>query len=456
MKAKLNMLILILLLSVVSVTTCGIGRDQLNGLYNESVVRMVCGLEEDDGHLITLEEGSGILISEDGDIVTARHLIYDDDDNLHSSIGFLSPISRDNPMLGSQRFYDLVVTYENESLDMAILSPLSKIERKFKYAKLSTGTDFNGPINVILYSYPKSFHGLQKREFADVLNFNKNLQQFEFSLKPEEGSSGGGLFDTSGNLFGIIVGYKNVNQPILNNSNNQYLGHFLHQNIGVAISSEIIKKVTSFGEQPVRNLVDFILKGNIEDRNTKVTLDKVLVSIVKSKSETTSQNDLLGYTYTSNLGQFTLPLKIEKGEYFLKIVKEGYKEFYEKIDIVDNTTHNVKIVLEPNDFVNTLVLQIEVKDYRGFPVVGANFGLLKNKKFSGETSAEDYLVLAKSDSDGKIITEETAIDEGVYAVKVVAEGYRPIKGYYRINYNTEGIANLQLKMIPENNFGVRE
>ena len=167
-----------------------------NNLYDTvkniipSVVKV--NSESIDNNTKTIKYGSGIIISEDGFILTVSHIINDSNN--------INVILNDNESIKAK------LIGMDKTIDIALL----KIEKtNLSYIKLNKNIKYKITDKVISVSNPYNLGisvstGIISSLNMDVKNnyFTNNLIQTDINLY--EGSSGGGLFNEKGELIGLI------------------------------------------------------------------------------------------------------------------------------------------------------------------------------------------------------------------------------------------------------------
>ena len=219
MKVKKNNIIIYVILLLVLITSDSVVNNTIR-MYNAASIpsltkiqkmkRTVVRVEVDTGH------GSGVVVSEDGLIITNKHVIKG---------------SKNIRVIIQEDIYNNVrVVYIAPDLDIAFL----KVEpiRDLNYARIK--------------SYDKYTHGDEVYTIGNPLGFNKFVSKgiiSKFIIKPNysvhiltdatilEGSSGGGLFSEDGRLIGVTTAtYRQTRKDINHNTR-----------IGFAISSKEFK-----------------------------------------------------------------------------------------------------------------------------------------------------------------------------------------------------------------------
>ena len=150
------------------------------------------------GQYITKGAGSGVIISDNGYIITNQHVVADDNDNIADKI-----VVR----LHSGEEYDAKVVGRDEDADIAVI----KIEATGLTAAVWGSSDelvageqivvVGNPLGKLGGSIATGIVGALSREIT--IDGNKmNLVQLDAHINP--GNSGGGVFNLKGELVGIV------------------------------------------------------------------------------------------------------------------------------------------------------------------------------------------------------------------------------------------------------------
>ena len=167
-----------------------------NDLYNvvKNIVPSIVKINSEsiDNNAKTIKYGSGIIISEDGFILTVAHII-----NNSNNV---------NVILNNNESIKAKVVGMDKTIDVALL----KIEKtNLSYIKLNKNIKYKIIDKVISISNPYNLGISVSTGIISSLNmdvkgnyFTNNLIQTDINLY--EGSSGGGLFNEKGELIGLI------------------------------------------------------------------------------------------------------------------------------------------------------------------------------------------------------------------------------------------------------------
>lgn len=186
--------------------------------------------------------GSGIIISKSGYIVTNHHVI-DDADDIEVEFILDEEIQKFNAeIVQSDKINDLAIL---KIVDINF-DGLSSITYNFKTRSSDVGT------KVFAYGYPFALSGMGKEIkvtdgiISSKTGFDGDITRYQISAAIQGGNSGGPLFDSNGNLIGINsakiqakeidnVGYSIKTSYVLN------LIDILPKNIELPSSSKVSK-----------------------------------------------------------------------------------------------------------------------------------------------------------------------------------------------------------------------
>jgi len=182
------------------------------------------------GQYVTQGAGSGVIISEDGYIVTNNHVI---EDATKISVTLNSGKEYSASLVATDATSDVAVI----KIDATGLSAASYAD----YDKASVGdvvVAIGNPLGKLAGTATEGIISCLERELT-IDGQQMTLLQTSASINP--GNSGGGLFDQYGNLIGLVVA-KSSGSDI--------------EGLGFAIPCSIVEKVAS----------DLIEKGHVEGR----------------------------------------------------------------------------------------------------------------------------------------------------------------------------------------------
>ena len=154
--------------------------------------------ESPNGEVRPLRTGSGVLINQDGHILTAKHVI---------EAGSKERIPAIRGAIGSHsealRKIE-VILHSNSGQDFALLKFLAASNTEF--SKVSVSRDLlvpsGGTVFALGFPYKRDIHPLQ----GNVSNHNGPRGAWQTSLHAHPGMSGGPVFDDSGSLVGLVAG----------------------------------------------------------------------------------------------------------------------------------------------------------------------------------------------------------------------------------------------------------
>lgn len=161
--------------SVVAITT--------NTLSNNQIV----------GQYVTKGAGSGVIISEDGYIVTNTHVVQD-------ASNILVKLSNDEEYNATIVGYDITSDLTVIKIDVTGLKPATFGNSK-NLVVGQTVVAIGNPLGKLGGTVTSGILSAKDRELT-INSQAMNLLQFSAAVNP--GNSGGGLFDLSGNLIGIV------------------------------------------------------------------------------------------------------------------------------------------------------------------------------------------------------------------------------------------------------------
>lgn len=182
---KLNIFLLFIL--SFSFSACNSNNSYYNIMYK--VVEITCENE------IMKSYATGTLISRDGLILTNKHIIEHFGDTVDIKINFLNDYTT-----YSARIYD-----ESAEYDLCLL----KIDKETEYfdtlsqnIKVGQKVYTIGNLNGFGLSYQQ---GIISSEYKNIIYNNEDLLLIQTNIEIYEGSSGGPLYNSKGELLGLMT-----------------------------------------------------------------------------------------------------------------------------------------------------------------------------------------------------------------------------------------------------------
>ena len=146
------------------------------------------------GQYVSSSAGSGVIISEDGYIITNNHVI---EDASSVTVRLTNGESYDAKLVGTDSTLDVaLLKIEAENLTVATFGDSSKL------AVGQTAIAVGNPLGELGGTVTDGIISALDREIS-IDGQTMNLLQTNAAINP--GNSGGGLFDANGNLIGLVV-----------------------------------------------------------------------------------------------------------------------------------------------------------------------------------------------------------------------------------------------------------
>ena len=146
------------------------------------------------GQYITKGAGSGVIISQDGYIVTNNHVI---EDATNIEVKTTDGKTYKGKVVGADETLDIaLVKIEAEGLTVAVLGDSSTLKQ--------------GETSIVIGNPLGNLGGTVTKGIVSALNRTvkidgKNMELLQTDAAINPGNSGGGMFDANGNLMGIVV-----------------------------------------------------------------------------------------------------------------------------------------------------------------------------------------------------------------------------------------------------------
>ncbi|MBN8614293.1 MAG: serine protease, partial [Deltaproteobacteria bacterium] len=171
------------------------------------------------GRLLALPEsshGSGLLVSADGLVVTARHVVAD---------GELFAIW----VPGYERAFEAEVVYLDETWDLAVLAIQGTFRDFVPVAPLGRALRIREPVNAI--GYPLDASRIDPQSAQGIVSGVLPSGELQLDIGVNPGNSGGPLIDAQEHVVGIVVARGDVEEGV--------------QSIGVAVPIDPIARVVA-------------------------------------------------------------------------------------------------------------------------------------------------------------------------------------------------------------------
>lgn len=176
--------------SVVSINTSGIRTERIMNVWGESSINSYP----------SQGQGSGVIVSKEGHIITNHHVIAGQNNQIRVT-------------LHSGRSYDAEVIGEDTLLDVAII----KIERKEDFVPLKLGDSSKVEVGQLVFAVGNPFglgetvtQGIISAKERSISDNQRNLFQTDAAINP--GNSGGPLVNLTGEIIGINAAIRTIDE----------------------------------------------------------------------------------------------------------------------------------------------------------------------------------------------------------------------------------------------------
>lgn len=294
--------------------------------------------------------GSGVIITEDGYILTNNHVVEDS--------------SNIKVTLTDGNSYDATVVGTDETLDVALL----KIDaQNLTVATLGSSSDLEVGETAIVIGNPLGklggtvTTGIISAQNRSIEIDGKKMELLQTDAAINPGNSGGGLFDAEGSLVGLVVAKS------LSTSSGETV-----EGIGYAIPIDNIKSI----------LDDLKTKGHVSRAYLGISTVKVGSEQEKSRYGVEKEGV---YVYTVYKGQAAEKADIRVGDLILKF--DG-----KDVDTPDNLS---KMVTEkaPGDKVNMVI-------YRDGEEITVSVTLGEYSEDNGSNNSNNFRINEGNDDNG--------------------------------------------------------
>jgi Trypsin-like peptidase domain len=322
----------------------------------QATVRIMTGMfDKTSGDFRAHAKGSGVIISPNGLILTARHILFPDDvPAAEIWAGFIDPLQ---PGLPPQRARRLKLLAEDKALDLALL----KIEGgkttasvRYPFLPLAASSDLSFGSTLQLVGFPEAGGLTTTVSNVNVVGFETSEGWIKVEGSVLHGASGGAVVNERGELVGIPLQVKADYMPLLNDDDLP-LGYLTLGKVGFVRSAEKIgaflsQHPTLIGNLPLP-LVGLTTMGKITDAQTGQPIGGVVVGLISPRAAAPetyiSSNELLDHGKSNVTGAFALARPLKAGTYILKAVHPDYKTVLKTIQLAPGANAiDIKLVRE--------------------------------------------------------------------------------------------------------------
>lgn len=215
--------------------------------------------EVEPGKPIEGAQGTGFLISNEGDILTSAHVVGDE----QSATVWIAG-----------KRYEADVLDKDKDTDIALVKTRTKIDSDFTPLSFRSNKPYRLGEEVMTIGFPMTKllgnrARLSKGLVSSTVGKKDDPKQIQFSAEVQPGNSGGPLFDADGVVIGVVSGTLNPWKMV------QSTGGALPQNVNFAVKAEAVLSTIKTKNEAIYNRIKL---------NQNSTIEKIESAVVKIKS----------------------------------------------------------------------------------------------------------------------------------------------------------------------------
>jgi len=178
---------------------------------NQNLIRstVLIGIYDQKGQLVG--RASGVIVSEQGTIITNRHVVEGEDGNLMGSLIVVPTNGNEEPDWPCAWRPSLVTRHPQRDMAVLFTQTFSDIPCKLSHVNISSSIPETGT-NIQILGYPAIDVGslsitLTNGQIAGRITENGYVSELKTDAKIIKGVSGGPVFDSGGSFIGIATAY---------------------------------------------------------------------------------------------------------------------------------------------------------------------------------------------------------------------------------------------------------
>jgi len=317
-----------------------------------NIGQVLAGNDDGAGSAHIRLEGSGVVVSPEGIVVTNCHVISDEG-RFYPAIYFnlLDPDKPYSPPDRS-RLFRAEVVLKDIDLDLALLritshadgSPLPS-SQSFKAVPLGDSRVLNFLDEIYAVGFPKA-GGSTVTITRGLISGKEELEDWiKTDAQVMHGNSGGAAVDKAGRLVGVPTKVRPDIQPVDTDNDGFPDGNVNFGSVGLLRPVELVVKMLAAlhdGKTNVaRSALDderFEVKGLVTTQSGE-SVAKALVGLLKAGSKEATVENLLTWARADDNGVFSFPTRVPAGEYVVRARANGYEVHLENLRLQPDNTH---------------------------------------------------------------------------------------------------------------------
>jgi len=317
-----------------------------------SMGQVLAGNDNTRGDTEVRVEGSGVVISPEGIVVTNSHVISNGQKPFTSI--YFNLLDPDHPFaaLSRSRLYRAKVLLENPAYDLVLLRIVSDADGKpldpsfrFKAVPLGSSLSLGFLDEIYALGFPKAGGSTITVTRGQVSGKEELEGWIKTDAQVTHGSSGGAALDQQGKLIGIPTKVRPDIQEIDTDNDGFPDTKATFGTVGlirpVEMVSQMLDVVRNQGEGSglMAAATDRVEVNGEVASNAGPSVGKALIGLLKEGSREATTENLLTWTRADDNGRFQFPLVVPLGKYTLRARAEGYDVYLATVELTVEHHH---------------------------------------------------------------------------------------------------------------------
>lgn len=317
-----------------------------------SIGQVLAGEDDGTGNAQIRLEGSGVVVSPEGIVVTNCHVVSDGG-RFYPAIFFnlLDPAKPYAPPDRS-RLYRTEVILKDVGLDLVLLriiadgdgNPLPS-SQTFKAVELADSRVLSFLDEIYMVGFPKAGGSTVTITRGQVSGKEELEDWIKTDAQVTHGNSGGAAVDKSGRLVGVPTKVRPDLQPVDTDNDGFPDGTVNFGSVGLVRPVELVAKMlTTLREGKTDVARDALADERLEVKGLVVTqtgesIAEALVGLLKPGSKEATVANLLTWARADPNGIFSFPTRVPAGEYVVRARANGYEVHLENFRLQSDNTN---------------------------------------------------------------------------------------------------------------------
>lgn len=317
-----------------------------------SIGQVLAGEDDGTGNAQIRLEGSGVIVSPEGIVVTNCHVVSDGG-RFYPAIFFnlLDPAKPYAPPDRS-RLYRTEVILKDVDLDLVLLRIVSDGDgaplpssQTFKAVAIGDSRGLGFLDEIYTVGFPKA-GGSTVTITRGLVSGKEELEDWiKTDAQVTHGNSGGAAVDKEGRLIGVPTKVRPDVQPVDTDNDGFPDGNVNFGSVGLVRPVELVANMLkTLGEGETDAARSALANERHEVKGLVVTqtgesIAKALVGLLKSGSKEATVANLLTWARADENGVFSFPTRVPAGEYVVRARADGYEVHLQDLHLQRDTTN---------------------------------------------------------------------------------------------------------------------